>query len=252
MITRTACDRRRGPEGKALASPTINRGRRRRAKDRLRESAGFTLVELLVAMSMFVIVATAVFAALEAATTTASNETERNEAISEVTTGVARMIAELQRAYKVIAPIKESEGSLSSSYMDVLVRIPETGNVQVVYECGREEEQSGKKTGYDECVRYQMSAAATFTPGVVPSGAGVTALRKVVPRVINETSGDASAAGTDKVFTGLETPSGSGTEPTLGNVTIRTPGKGGLSTGNYKHQVVISNSFYLRQLDYGR
>jgi hypothetical protein len=55
------------------------------------------------------------------------------------------------------------------------------------------------------------------------------------------------------VFTNLSTPSGSGSEITFGDVTVDTPSAGErAATSNYLHQVVLNNSFYIRQLDFGR
>lgn len=203
---------------------------------RARARAGFTLIEALVALSMFIVVLLAVFATADFGSKSANNEAERDEALGEVTTGVARIDSELRRAYKVNKP----RGTSESGYMDILARLPVTGAVRVFINC----EYKPAGSTYDECVRYQQAASATYTAGEAPSG--VTA-QVLVPRVLNETKSE----GSDKVFRGLSTPSGSGEEPTYGEIVIHTPSKGGLSTSYYTHQVEIRDAFYMRDLDYG-
>ena len=227
-----------------LQAATIDGNLRAAVWRRARGRAGFTLVEALVALSMFIIVLIAVLGTAEFASRDASNEAERNVALTEVTTGVARIVADLRSAYKVNYPIPSETGSHESSKLDVLVRIPGTAAPQrVFYNCAYNE-ASGS---YDECVRYQSAASIAFTAGQPP--AGVTPL-VIVPRVLNETTADATSP--DPVFKNLQTPSGVGAQPTSGEIVIHTPGRGQLSTSNFKHQVEIRDSFYLRNLDFGQ
>ena len=215
----------------------------RRLAQRASARAGFTLIEALVALSMFVVVMIGVLSTADFASKDANNEAERNVAISEVTVGIARIVGELRSAYKVNYPIPSETGSHESSKLDVMVRIPGTSAPQrVFYNCAYKE-PSGS---YDECVRYQSAASAAYTAGEAP--AGVTP-QPVVTRVLNETSSDATSP--DPVFKNLKTPSSAGTQPTYGEIVIHTLGKGALTTSNYKHQVEIKDSFYLRNLDLG-
>lgn len=205
---------------------------------RLRTQGGFTLIEALVAMSMFVVVLFAVFASAEFATRDSSNETERNVALSEETTGAARIVSELRRAYIFVYP--EGSSHTTSSEVDFDEHIAEVGNKQVLINCAY------KPTGstYDECVRYQYPTTTAFTAGSAPSG--ITG-EVIVPRVLNETSADSS----DPVFKALTYPA-SAKFPTYGEIAIHTPSKGGLNTSNYSHQVVIADSFFLRDLEFGK
>ncbi len=210
------------------------------SREGARGCAGFTLIESLVALSMFIVVLIAVLSASDFAVRDANNEAERNVAISDVTTGIARIVAELRRVYQVNAPVTPIEKS-ESSYLDVMVRVPGSSAKRLLINCAYKEPGGS----YDECVRYESPASEAFTAGTPPAGATPEA---IVPRVLNETSADEK----DAVFKKLSTPSGTGKQPTYGVITIHTPGKGGLSTSNYAHQVEISDAFYIRNLDYGR
>ena len=203
---------------------------------RLRACAGFTLIESLIALAMFMFVLVGVFATADFSSKNATNEAEHNEALSEVTSGAARILSELRRAYQVNKP----RGTTESGYMDVLVRLPVTGAVRVFINCEYKEPGGS----YDECVRYQQSASESYTAGEAPKG--VTP-QVIVPRVLNETK----AEGKDKVFRSLATPSGSGEQPTYGELVLHTPSKGRVSASYYTHQVEIKEAFYMRDLDYG-
>ena len=192
---------------------------------------------------MFIVVLLAVFAAAESATRNASNEAERNEALSEETTGISRMITDLRGAYQVNYPThaKGSEKTaLTSDKIDVLARLRGVGARRVFISC----EYKEPNTSYDECVLYESSETTGFTAGTAPSGVSPQVL---VPRVLNETSEDSG----DPVFQAMYTPSEAGGQPTYGEIVIHTPSKGSLSGGVYKHQVELRDSFYLHNLDYG-
>jgi len=202
---------------------------------RVRGSAGFTLIELLIALSMFTFVLLAVMAAADFATKSARNETERNVAITEATTGAARMIADMRRAYKINFP---ELPTTKSNVMDLDVRVAGSGLKRIFYDCAYKESST-----YNECVRYESSVVGG-TAGTAP--AGVTP-QAVIRRVLNETSSDKE----DPVFQTLATPSGSGKQPTSVEIVLHIAGKGELSTSSYKHQLQITNSFYLPNLDFG-
>lgn len=207
---------------------------------KLRARGGFTLIEALVAMSMFIVVLLAVLVTADFSSRASNNEASRSEALSDETTGVARIALELRRTYQVLAPLNNSE----SSYMDVLVRLPVNGAKRIFINCEYKEPSSGTYKGaYNECVRYE-SAPTGYTAGTAPSG--VTP-EVIVPRVLNQTTADTS----DKVFKNLTTPSG-GSEPAYGEISVDSPGNGGLSTSVYKHQFTVRDSFFLHDLDYGQ
>ncbi len=217
---------------------------------RVRSDRGFTLIELLIAMTMFAVVMLAVLAMFDSASRAGSNESERNTAISEETTGLSRMVGEIRQAYHIIGPTSAS----SSDWIDFLIRTPlgssSQADYRVIYNCKVADPTSGK---FNACWRYQSlyspsTGLGGAVAGVPPPGASSSV---VVPRVINRTASDPN----DYVFTGLTSPQGTTYGPTYGAATIRTPSAGNNTAfkyDNYTHDVVLSDSFYIRQLDFGR
>ena len=186
-----------------------------------REAAGFSLIELLVAMTMFGVVLLAVFTIYDTATRDASAEAERGEAITEDSTGLASMVQEL----------------------DVMARLPGSGDTRLFFNCA----YSDPTSGYKDCVRYASPASTAFTAGTAPTGVTGTI---VVQRVANNTTADPS----DPVFTNLSAPSGSGSQPTFGDAMIKSPSSGSLtaSASAYTHLVTLTDAFYMANLDFGR
>lgn len=209
----------------------------------VRSEAGFTLIELLVAMSMFAVVLTAVMTMFDVASNEAYNEQERNISVFEASSGVDRMARELREAYQVIGPTTGT----SSNYFDFLTRVVSGGaevDKRIIYDCTQSDPTT---TGLKECVRYIGSATAPATPGVPPTGASSSV---VVGRVLNNSASDPN----DPVFTNLSNVSGSGSaaRPTFGQIVVKIPGKGTRKQSSYTYQNVLSDSFYIRQLDFGR
>lgn len=208
---------------------------------RLADARGYTLVELLIAMSMFAVVLAAVMTLFDVASNDAYNEQERNISLLQQSAGVDRMARELREAYQVIGPTSAT----SSSYMDFLARVVSGGtqtDEHIIYDCSQPDPTT---TGLKECVRYVSSNLTSTGAGTPPTGATSSV---VVSRLLNGSSSDPN----DPVFQSLSTPSSSGTRPTYGQIVIRTPSKGTRTQSNYTHQVVLNESFYMRQLDYGR
>ena len=209
------------------------------------DETGFTLIELLVAISIFAVVLVAVFALLDFATRSASSEIERDASIAEVGGGLSRMVTEIRDAYQINGPT----GTETSDWIDFLIRPGASSDYRVIYNCNKPDPRN---SALNACIRYQVayapSVGLTSAAGTVPSGATSLA---VVPRVINRTSSDAS----DYVFTHLTEVQKNGHGDTYGNVTVHTPGRGEGSSstiGIYKYALTLTDSFYLRQLDFGR
>lgn len=224
--------------GTASAIPVPTAAALKRHRLRLGNERGYTLIEMVISLALGLVVLTAVLLTSSAVYRDSANENARSTALTQATTGVANMVQILDQAYHVNGPSSVS----SSNWIDVEVRIPGTGVTRVLYNCG----VADSSTGYNECVRYEVAGTcgSGCTAGTAPSCTGCSAV--VVSRVLNGTS-------SKPVFTNLATPSGSGSEITYGNVTIDTPSGGErASTSTYTHQVVLSNAFYIRQLDFGR
>jgi hypothetical protein len=212
----------------------------RRWRGRLGDQSGSTLVEVIAALAVFGFVLTAVLIADQVAYRDSANDTERSISLTTAANGVAGMVQLLDQAYHVNGP---SSGT-TSNWIDVEVRIPQgrtSSDMRVLFNCAVADAISG----YRDCVRYEIAGTCGTgcTPGTAPTGSsGVT----VVSELINGTSGS-------PVFTNLSTPSGSGSEITFGDVTVDVPSAGArVGHSSYLHQVVINNSFYLRNLDFGQ
>ncbi len=95
--------------------------------------------------------------------------------------------------------------------------------------------------GLQRCMRYEFAAGSPSAPGTFPVGAES---RVAIDRLVNGTVAD-------PVFTELSSPAGPASRPSYGQATIKTPGRGERTTG-YRHQVVLSDAFHIRNLDLAR
>ncbi len=184
------------------------------------------------AMSMFAVVLGSVLALLDVTSKGAANDQERSTAINEDTGALQLMIRELRQARSVVGPTSGS----TSNYMDVLVRTAGV-NRRVLYRC----DVAGAATGLQRCMRYEFPAGSSAAPGTFPVGAQS---RVAIDRLINGTAAD-------PVFSDLSSPAGAASRPSYGQATIKTPGRGERTTG-YRHQVVLTDAFHVRNLDLAR
>ena len=184
------------------------------------------------AMSMFAFVLGAVLALLDVTSKGAANDQERNTAINEDTGALQLMVRELRQARAVVGPTSGS----TSNYMDVRVRIASVDR-RVLYRC----DAAGATTGLQRCVRYEFPASSSSAPGTFPAGAQS---KVAIDRLINGTAAD-------PVFSDLSSPAGAASRPSYGKATVKTPGRGERTTG-YRHEVVLTDSFHIRNLDLAR
>lgn len=212
---------------------------------------GFTLIELLITAVLLIIVLTAVLNMLDTSTKVANSDLERNISLSEQTNALSRMSAELRQAYQVNCPGGTCANEATASEIDFNERITESGGQQdrrVLYKCNVA--QPG--TSLDECVRYQAPNTTT-APGASCVTEKVCTSSVVIPRVLNNTTADPLSPN-DPVFTKLRNPLAVQSNTwTAGQMTIKTS-TGGERTGAgtlYKSDVILSNAFYMYQLDYG-
>lgn len=201
-------------------------------------------------MSMFAVVLTAVMALWDTASNAGYNEAERDTALSEETAGLDRMVNDLRQAFQINGPA----AGTASDWIDIVVRGQVgTGpqlDYRIIYDCSKTDPTN---SALRACYRYQSvwtpgTPSSAITPGTPPNGA---ASRVVVGQVLNETASDPR----DPVFGALTDPQGSSVGPTFGTITIRTPSRGqrqAFKNSNYRHDVQLSESFYMRQLDFGR
>ena len=129
--------------------------------------AGFTLVEILIAASLFSVVALATLALFDFANRRANIEIGRDTAVSETSAGLNQMLGEIRNAYQINGPATET-----SDWIDFLIRPSATTNYRVIYNCNVSDP---KNSGYNACFRYRVSyspsAGLTTAAGTVPSGA---------------------------------------------------------------------------------
>jgi len=193
------------------------------------EQSGFTLIEQLVATVIFLLVMGAVLGLLEASNRTAPRDAERANSITEVQTGLHRMIRELRQA--------ESITSLQAGAIEARVRLPlddpTTGGTvethstwDVRYSC--ENDSNPDVTGH--CIR---SAA--------PTGNTLSGSEQVISRVQNWPS---STPATRQIFT-----LGQGTilSPQYIRVRIEVPAKGGAKAG-HRGNVILQDGFAPRNI----
>lgn len=197
---------------------------------------GFTLVELLVTISLLAVVLTAILSILDSTGTIITQDRERALAIPELERGLYRMTAELRQAYEVVGPVSPTT---QSNYMDIRVRRTTPGSTSVVkkrvlYLC---DAASPTDTAYRACYRYETDAARSDPAGTTP--AGVTG-ELVADRLTNGTSGD-------PVFSGFSYPSGA-SRATYAKATVKAPSKGSRKSGQ-RSTIVLDDGFYMRNLD---
>jgi prepilin-type N-terminal cleavage/methylation domain-containing protein len=186
-----------------------------RAKACLRREDGFTLVELLVATSIFLILVGAVGALLVSSKNVTAQDQERTHAIRDAQVGVYRMTRELRQAYSLVQTTSHK----------IEVHVWEGGaDHDVTYDCTGTS-SAGPPLG--QCVRFESTAS------------GQTPATTVVDRLVN-----GPGSGRPPVFT--YTADGSG-HTTYASVHIEAPSKGERAQG-YGYRVVFDDGFFMRNL----
>lgn len=175
--------------------------------------AGFTLVEMLVSMTLALMIGAASLLLLEAAVPHADRELQREVAVGEARGGLERMIREIRNA--------DSVNATSPTVIDVNTPTP-AGARRVVYQCNA----AFQAVTYRQCTRYSGSVGGAVGGGSV-----------VVERLINGTT-------SQPVFTYVP----SSIRPRVVRVHISIPASGGPAPG-YSHRVVIRDAAYMRNID---
>ena len=182
---------------------------------RARAEAGFTLVELLVAMGLLLVVLGAALALFDSSNTIAARDQERTHAIREAQVGVYAMTKELRQAYSIVS---------SSPYL-IEVHVWKNGaDHDVTYDCTGTS-SAGPPLG--QCVRYETTGGAQGNASVV------------VDRLLNN-----AGSGRPPVF--AYTANGSG-HTTYATVHVESPSKGERKQG-YGYRVTFDDGFFLRNL----
>ncbi len=175
--------------------------------------AGFTLVELLMTMTLCLVVASGALSLLEHARPAADAEYLRQAAIGEGRAGLERMVREIRGANSVNAT--------SGTLMDFNGQTS-AGNRRIVYEC----DDSSVVTGLRRCTRYEG-----------PVGSTATGPQIVIDRLVNGTT-------SQPVFSFLPDR----IRPTEVKVSVILPTRAESPVG-YNHRVSLYDTAFLRNVD---
>ena len=212
--------------------------------------SGFTIVEMLVAIVIALVAMAGFLAFLEAITRSSANDQERNVSLVEQTAAIHRIAQELGETYKVNEPAKVEEATkaIETNYIDVYAWLTPTGSSQqkrrLVVNC----EEATSIPNEQKCVTYE-TATTDATPRENMKTDKSAKKRIDILRLDDGTK-------TAKVFK-LTDPSGTGNgRPTYGQITVETPASGERvtvkNTHLYSYQVLLKDSFYMRNLDFGQ
>jgi prepilin-type N-terminal cleavage/methylation domain-containing protein len=187
------------------------------------EEGGFTLIEVLVTVSLLAVVLGAALALSHTSGQVANKDIERAHSIEEVQNGIARMDRELRAATQLLTPASGA----SSNSIEFLMRVrPAGGGLRVSrrvrYQC---DVTSPSEPTRRACYRYEGDPAAS------PGGTGTL----VVDGVVNGTS-------TEPVF-GANTTA----PPTFLSIHLRRSAAGRLKNG-YDYAIKLEHGVHLRNV----
>jgi type IV pilus assembly protein PilW len=178
--------------------------------------AGFSLIELLTAISILVIILGAVLALADTTQRIAPRDNARADAIREAQVGLHAMTRQLRQAYELH----------SNDANNIDVSFLRNGTLRRVrYEC---DQPHPTEAAYNRCVRYDIVGGSS------PGG------RVVIDRVMNGPAGGGAG-----VFTYELNPGGNVTYATA---SIEVPAKADRREG-HPHRVALYDGFYMRNLD---
>lgn len=193
------------------------------------DESGYTLIEVLVACTLFAIVLSAVMAPLDFAGTQTPKNVEYAHAVATATSGLQRMIQEIRQAYRINATNGDPTSGVGSM-IDFSAVINGTDE-EIEYDCSVST-GSQYTTTYHRCVR--VSAPAGSALPAISTGA------VVVDRLTSP-----------NVFTFLG-PSGSpnSTYPTYVQANVGVPASGPLKSG-LSHTITLDNGTSIPNLQNG-
>ena len=201
----------------------------------LKASEGFSLMELLMAMTLFLVVLGAAGAVLGPAQRSANDDIENSTSQAEAQASLDRMVRDLRQGTDVI--------TANPNQMTVLVN-----GSQISYKC---DSQDLKWTTFQACYKLTAAAGATLP---APTAANV-----VFSRLLNGTVADPVFAYTlptvdDSAETGDEASDANNTpdalSPTYVTVSVKTPAKGEKTVGGRTRTITFNSGFALRNIRY--
>lgn len=191
--------------------------------ERVNGESGFSLIELLVAMTLLLIVMGAIFSVSATTGRLAPRDIERAQAVREAQVGLARMVRELRHTYEVV-------GTTATS-MNVRARVGGQ-DLHLLYQCDAphpDDPRNAFDQDYRRCVRYAAS------PGTAPI-TSATPSRVIVDRILSGDSGD-------PIFE----YSPNAIRPTYVSARVEVPARGERLEG-YDRPIRLDDGFFVRNL----
>ena len=250
------------------AAPDRARGAapRRRACDR-----GFTLVELLVAMSIVVVLLAPTVLLINTAQNHAAGDISRSDTVQSATVGLREMDQELRQAYEIQYPTSTNnaspscpEGTIGAAagvqtcnVIDVLARLTSPGysgsDFEVRYDCSV---ASTTISGDQACWRYLCSASASTSATATCTASSTTLLssRLVIDDLVNGTASDPVFSLCYPAVSTTTACTTGATRPTSATVTLKLPATGSQATnrGGDPSVVDLTDGVYFPDLDFGQ
>jgi type II secretory pathway pseudopilin PulG len=201
----------------------------------LRSTDGWTLFELLFAMTMFIGVLAAAGAILAPAQKSANDDIENSTSQTEAQASLDRMVRDLRQGTDVV--------TANPNQMTVLVN-----GSQISYKC---DSADLKWTTFQACYKLTAAAGAALPS---PSLANVAFSRLINGTVADPVftytlpTVDDSAESDDEASDAGNTPDA--LSPTYVTVTVKTPAKGEKTVGGRTRTIAFNSGFALRNVRY--
>jgi prepilin-type N-terminal cleavage/methylation domain-containing protein len=232
---------------------------------------GFTLIEVLVAMSIFLVVLGVTLGLLTSVSRAVRKDEARTGAVADARVGIGRMVRELRQATEVI--------DMSGSMIDVYARIG-GANVRLRYDCDAaspDDPANPYDQFYRRCVRRTAPVVdpTSTTPPTLPD---ITAADVIVDRICPGASTvSCDSAASAPVFTcrtGISAPATPCAQlpppppdpddpvdpldpppdpvfPTMIEVNVQVPARGSSDEAIYSHRLVLNDGVQLRNVAIG-
>ena len=232
---------------------------------------GFTLVELLVAMSVVAVLLTPTVLLINTAQNHAAGDISRSDTVQYATVGLREMDQELRQAYAIQYPTSTNNASPSCpegttgaaagvqtcNVIDVLARLTSPGfsgsDFEVRYDCSV---ASTTISGDQACWRYLCSASASTgaTAACTPSSTTLLSSTLVIDDLVNGTAGDPVFSLCYPAVSTTTTCTTGSPRPTSAMVTIKLPSTGTQATNDGGDPAVIdlTDGVYFPDLDFGQ
>jgi type II secretory pathway pseudopilin PulG len=204
----------------------------------LKASDGWTMIELLAAMALFMVVLTAAAMVLAPAQRSATDDTEAATAQVEIQSSLQRMVRDLRQGESIVS------SSTGPNQMTVLIN-----GTQISYKCDAPDQAPW--TTFRACYRLTAAEnAALPAPTAAMRVVGHLSNGTVADPVFNYTGTfiDDSPDLTDGEEA-TEDPAGA-PPPAFVSVTVKTPGQGELAKGGRNRTIAFNSGFALRNVRY--